>query len=125
MNVRAELEDDNRPNASAYLDCNNCTFDDEQKRQVNCAWLDESNRVGRAVVPAGYTGEHPDICPGYLVQLPQVIDAVRAYSWRKDGALREYFGTSQITDLSRTAIDIVGGEFKAVEQYRIRKSREG
>lgn len=75
-------------------------------------------------MPRGYPGERPDVCPGYLVQLPQVEEAYRAYSWRKEGALREFYGGQPLTPLAKFAIDTAAGEARAVEQHCIREARE-
>lgn len=99
-------------------------MDHEQRRRVRCAWVPVSERLGHALIPPDYPYERPDICCGYLSGLPEVIEAARAASWRREGALGQFY-TGPIGDKAKLAIDLMAGEFKAVEQDVIRKSREG
>ena len=90
-----------------------------------CGWIPESERDAKGKVPipeALFWGddEKPDVCSGYLVQLPQVIEAARAYGWRKDGALREFYDGKPLAPLTKTALDIMGQSLREVEQHRIR-----
>lgn len=73
--------------------------------------------------PRDYPYDRPDVCAGYLVsRMPQVLEAARASSWRKDGALREFYGDAELTELTKFAIDTIMGEMRAVEQHAIRES---
>lgn len=98
-------------------------MDDQQRASVRCGWIPEHKRTGRALCPAPYPYEDPPICAGYLTSLPQVIEAARACSWRREGALGQFY-EGRLTGLVKFAIDVMAAEFKAVEQYEIRKSRE-
>ena len=98
-------------------------MDDDQRRAVCCAWVPSSEHTGQALVPPSYPYERPEVCSGYLTSLPQVIEAARAASWRREGALGQFY-EGPLTDLAKYAIDIIAGEFKAVEQHVIRDSRE-
>lgn len=120
---RAKLQDENAYKANEYADCSKCTMDDDQRRMVRCAWIPESERTGDALVPPSYPYERPDVCCGYLTSLPQVIEAARAASWRREGALGQFY-EGKLTGLAKYCIDVIAGEFKAVEQHVIRESRE-
>lgn len=99
-------------------------MDKEQRERVRCAWIPEHERTGDALVPPNYPYERPDVCCGYLANLPQVIEAARAASWRREGALGQFY-EGRLTGLAKYCIDLIAGEFKAVEQDLIRQSREG
>ena len=99
-------------------------MDHEQRCAVRCAWVPESARTGDALVPPSFPYDRPDLCCGYLSSLPQVIEAARASSWRRDGALGQFYD-GPLTDLAKHCIDLIAGEFRAVEQHVIRQSREG
>ena len=120
---RAKLQDEGAYKADEYADCDKCTLGDEQRRRVRCAWVPPERRTGDALVPPAYPYQRPDVCCGYLTSLPQVIEAARAYTWRKDGALSQFY-EGRLTGIAKYCIDIIAGEFKAVEQYAIRQSRE-
>lgn len=60
-----------------------------------------------------------------MVTLPQVIEAARAASWRRDGALAQFYDNEPITELAKTCIDIMAGAQREVENFNIRKSSEG
>lgn len=90
----------------------------------SCAWIPAEERSGSAPAPVSYSGEKPDLCPGYLIQLPQVGEAVRAFTWRKDGALREFYDGRPITPLAKFAIDTFAGAQREVENYNIRNPKE-
>lgn len=76
------------------------------------------------ICPPEYPHESPPICAGYLSSLPQVFEAARAASWRREGALGQFY-SEPLTDLAKYAIDVIASEFKSVEQHQISKSREG
>ena len=81
--------------------------------------------MGDAPTPAGWPDKPTDICPGYLVQLPQVIEAARASSWRREGALSQFYGDRPLTEIAINAIDAIAGASRQVENHNIRQAREG
>ena len=74
-------------------------------------------------IPAGYPGDRPTVCPGYLVQLPQVIEAARASAWRRDGALAQFYD-GPIGELAKQCIDIMASAQSQASNYNIRNPRE-
>lgn len=96
------------------------------RRAWRCGWLPESERDenGKPPVPAAYTGPRPTECPGRLIALPQVLEAARAYGWRKEGALREFYDGEPLTPLAKFAIDVMAGSLREVEQHRIRTANK-
>ena len=98
-------------------------MDATQRADVRCGWIPEHERTGRALCPSDYPYEDPPICAGYLTSLPAVIEAARACSWRREGALGQFY-EGRLSGLVKYAIDIMAGEFKSVEQHQIRKSQE-
>jgi hypothetical protein len=76
------------------------------------------------MVPPRYQGEDLPICCGGLIILPQVIEAARAGSWRKEGALRDFYGDQQLTPLARDSIDIVAYETVMASNDAIRARNE-
>lgn len=123
MQHRAKLADDGISGAHTWMDCSHCTVSPAVRRQWGCGWLPASERRRAQVpVPSEYPHERPEVCPGYLVQQPQVIEAARACSWRKEGALREFYDGEPLTPLAKWAIDVMAGAIREVEQEQIRRS---
>lgn len=125
MQHRAKLIDKNDLNADAYADCTKCPMGHEQRKHVRCGWVREDEREGRALEPAAYPYEPLTVCAGYLASMPQVIEAARAASWRRDGALREFYDGNPLTPLTKWAVDVVAAETKAAEQDAIREASRG
>lgn len=95
-----------------------------------CYWSsaeDRSNAIApNPVVPGRYPGdlEDIDICPGGLIQLPQVLEAARAFSWREKGQLGLFYGEHQLTILLKFALDIFACETVAAQNDSIRQRQE-
>lgn len=104
------------------MDCKSCKLDGATRRLWSCGWIPEQERSGEAPVPSSYPGERPSICPGYLLEMPEVTEACRAHGWRKDGALREFYDGRPITERCKLALDVIGGAFREVEQHNIREA---
>lgn len=126
----------NEEGQSKYLDCSHCKNEltHEQRRRQACGWVPESDRSqvvnGETVpflsyVPTGYVDERPEICAGYLCLMPRVLEAARAASWRREGALSLFYDNEPVTDLAKTAIDVMASSQREVENYNIRKAHEG
>ncbi len=63
-------------------------------------------RDSRPCPVPGYPDDDYDVCPGYLVSLPQVVEAARAHSWRKESAIASFYD-SPLCDLARDGIDLI------------------
>ena len=57
------------------------------------------------------------MCVGYTTQIPIVLEAARALSWRADGVLRDMYDDEPITQVLRDCMDIIAGERQAAETY--------
>ena len=57
--------------------------------------------------------------------MPQVQEAARVNEWRKDGALREFYGTSELTPLTKLGIDIIESNQRQASNYSIRNPVKG
>ncbi len=118
--ARAKKQDNGDYDAHTYLDCSTCKMRQKEREWHSCAYVPKKKRKGFVIIPPGYPHERPDVCPGYLAALPEAIESARAYSWRKDGALAQFY--DQITPRARLCIDLAAAEFRSVEQYNIRES---
>jgi hypothetical protein len=64
------------------------------------------------------------ICPGYLISLPQVLDAARMHPWWERGQLRERID-AQPSALLCDCLDILQGEMNACEARAMERASEG
>lgn len=86
-----------------YFDCANCmkTTDDMTRRHLGCGYLQPDPRV--PVMPWSHMGRRipadergPDgrealqICPGYVCDLPEVVEAATAHMFLKNGGLGQF-----------------------------------
>ena len=107
------------------MDCSSCPHGRKIKRLWSCGWIPAHERSGAGPVPGAYPYDRPDVCPGYLIQLPQVIEAARANIWREKGALREFYDGEPITDLAKQSIDLISAASREVENHNIRAAHGG
>ena len=106
--------------AKEWLDCGAC-----QKRttvperaSMDCAWMPKSQRR------PGRMRAFPEapVCPGYLVSQPEVYEAARALSWRREGSLRDFYD-EPLTPALRDCVDVLDSACKDVEREYMRKQR--
>ncbi len=98
-----------------YLTCDDCNLDRPHRRIFRCGWLPAVERTGGM-------GEFPGaaICPGYTTALPDVEEAYRALSWRRDGQLGELYDVP-LTSLLRLCVDLADVAVKKHEREVIRE----
>lgn len=63
-----------------------------------------------------------NVCPGYLIQRPEVIEAARALAWSKRGQLEAFYRGAELTDTAVEAIEIVAGEQNQTQAYGVREA---
>ena len=59
----------------------------------------------------------PEICPGYLVALPEVLDAFRAHLHWSKGQLRERLDGLDSTGILMDCIEVAEGASRLLERY--------
>jgi hypothetical protein len=97
---RDELKRSKDPNAMTYLDCSNCVsrMTDAARAGWRCGWMPEEQRAGKLPLHLTFgIGETSDLCPGYLIALPQVIEAANAHTCWKEGQLADAYPTADRT----------------------------
>jgi hypothetical protein len=106
---------------SDFLDCEPCqqNFTLLDRRCLGCGWIPESDRL---------SGDRPfpesDVCPGYLVRQPEVVEAARARSWTSRGGLVPVYGSVQLPRAALDAIDTLEGSVQDVEAKFVRERRQ-
>ena len=58
---------------------------------------------------------HTPTCPGWLISLPQVHEAVRAHNWAKNGHLSHFYEGADLPRILFDAIDIFDYEVERVK----------
>jgi hypothetical protein len=78
-------------NQGGYLDCGECQLDERERREWNCGHLPRlPDHRGLYPLPEGAPRPSCDTCPGYLLCLPTVHDAMAAHVWWDKGQLAEW-----------------------------------
>ena len=97
----------------------------EQTRSMwRCGWMPEAERRPRSTRrdPQRWECAPEDLCPGYLVCLPQVREAAGAHVWWKEGQLDLVYKDVADNDLLKWAIGQLNqsqGEAEAEAQAKI------
>lgn len=128
VNAEREKEKDAGRNAR-WADCGHCLKNVPRyaRRSFHCGFLPESEWVGPEPLGKGLCDVEPSACAGYAISLPEVAEANRALSWRKDGALSEYLDGEPCSVALRDAMDILAsaiGETQAEVSARMRREAE-
>lgn len=112
--------------ARSFLDCSTCQARTAPAaRQLwNCGHLPRlpGNRYQGPTLSADLA---PDtVCPGYLITLPQVVEATRAFGWSEKGQLREFCDGETPTELLRVCVEVLGGVTGEAQITKMREARE-
>jgi hypothetical protein len=112
-----KMKMENHPQASAYLNCSTCERDLPAKVRAgwNCGLLAVTKRVGPGFPSPASFGSDTEICPGYLISLPQVIEVARArVHWQK-GLLKERYEGEELTGLVFDGLELLEGYISELE----------
>ena len=122
-----KLQEDNHPEGNSYLDCSRCQelVTKEARARWNCGLLKPSERIGPGFPAPADWGESSEICPGYLVTLPQVIETARARVHWEKGLLKERYEGQNLPGVLFDCIEILSGAVSDVESFATRSARDG
>lgn len=117
----AEKSDGAAEYAKDWLECGACQqrTTEPERASMDCGWLPESKRR------PGLLRAFPEasVCPGYLIQQPEVYEAARARRWRAEGgSLRDLYD-DPLNPALRDAIDIMDAACSEVDREHMRKQR--
>ncbi len=113
MQARRDKQADNDTPAD-FLDCDTCPV--PERPALRCGWLSESRHSS-----GGDPYPEASVCPGYLVRLPEVIEAARALSWQKRGGLVPLYGNRALPPAATDALDVLEGARNEAEAARFRE----
>lgn len=120
---RNRQRDEGSPFADAHMNCTECPqmFDAVARAEMRCGWMPTSEWLD-----SGMPNHAEAVCPGYSIQLPEVIEAARALSWRNHGGLEPLYGREEFPLPPQAAayIDVLDGAVKASEADEMRRIRE-
>lgn len=68
-------------------------------------------------------GEELDTCPGYLVTMPHVTEAVRAHAHWERGTLRDRYHGAQLTGHLLDALEIFQGALWEIEAFAMDEAK--
>ena len=67
----------------------------------------------------------PSVCAGWLVALPMVVEATRAYGWAKNGLLSEFYGGFPLPRSLFDSIDVFSYEVEKVKAAVMKEASDG
>jgi hypothetical protein len=108
-------------NSHRYLHCPECAASRGVRAEWGCGHLPAAERTGTFPGRSEWPRVDSDICPGYLIALPQIGEAIRAHSWWTRGELGTLLGGELPTPVAIDAIDILQSEVGALESWAIRQ----
>lgn len=100
------------------MDCSTCQEhkSDRDRAELRCGWMKSSEWV-----EPQFCQHTEDVCPGYAIGLPDVIEAARALHWRDKGALHALYGDQfPLPPAAIDAVDIMGAAISEVEAEAMR-----
>lgn len=102
-----------------YLDCGECRLDEAEKREWNCGHLPRlPDHRGLYPLPEGAPRPSCDTCPGYLLLLPTVQDALTAHLWWDKGQLDTWVAGRGRSPHLNLYVDVVSSAQAEVEIER-------
>lgn len=127
------LPDASAGRTQAPFDCRTCPENtlEIQRQEMHCGFMPRSAwAAGAPMLPPAF-GPDPydvDICPGWLVQQPAVIEGASAYSASKNGMLPRFdpLGLHRVTAMVEIAIrafSIYEQERQQETKHRLERSR--
>lgn len=108
-----------RETVGYLIDCDRCMQNNSaQIRQaMGCGW-EPRIEGARPWQHEGYTDAAPTACAGYTTKLPEVIEINRARLHWSKGALREFCGDQQPSELLMRGIEILEGAANEASCWR-------
>lgn len=118
---RQRQRDDGSPFADEHMDCTSCKAKPDHEMfapEWRCGWLDASaHRDGMAP-------HEEDVCPGYSIQMPEVIEAAQALHWRNSGSLAALYEDMPLPPVLVGYVNALAGAVSEVEADTMRAARE-
>lgn len=108
--------------ADRYLDCRQCQehLSLEERREWNCGHLPRlPDHVGGYPLPEGAPRPTDDTCPGYLIGLPSVHEALTAHLWWDRGQLDRWIGGRGTSPHLNLYVELAAGAAADVEIERM------
>lgn len=95
------------------------------RRFMGCGW--ESPLEGAiAPLPVGFSSDGSvNVCPGYLTQLPVVLETARAHAHWERGTLRDRYNRSVLSGHLLDALEYLQGSLWELESHQVAQAKEG
>jgi len=104
------------------MDCTSCKSQPDHESfapEWRCGWLPSEDWS-----EAGTCPHSEDICPGYVIQMPEVIETARLLQWRNHGSLAALVDDLPLPMAAAACVDMLDGAVREVEAAMIRDARE-
>ena len=90
----------------------------------NCGLLAPKERTGPGFPAPAHWGHLSDVCPGYLITLPVVIETAKAKVHWEKGILKEKYEDEPLTGILFDCIEILVGASGAAETQMLNEGRK-
>ena len=90
----------------------------------NCGLMAPDERTGPGFPSPAHWGKLSDICPGYLITLPTVIETARAKMHWDKGLLKERYEDESLTGVALDCIEVLAGAIAEAESHMLNESRK-
>jgi hypothetical protein len=124
---RRALAETSVEHARAFLSCGSCLERNPEasRRSWNCGHLPRLPQNPYAGPSLDCRLKADTVCPGYLVSLPQVIEASHAHVWFDKGQLTEFCDGKQPTRAMRDCVDILDCSIAEANAAAVRNAKKG
>ena len=121
------MERENHPNAREYLDCSRCleSVPEIGRARWNCGLMAPADRLGPGFPTPPGAGVSSDICPGYLITLPQVVETARARLHWERGCLSDRYEGEPLTGLLFDCLEILQAAIGDLESRAMNEASNG
>ncbi len=108
--------------SARYLDCGECqaALGEAERREWNCGHLPRlPDHRGLYPLPEAAPRPHCDTCPGYLIALPAVNEALGAHLWWDKGQLERWIGGRTTSPHLNSYVEVAAGAIADVDLERM------
>lgn len=108
---------DSPGSVSHLLDCERCkaSYSQESRQLMGCAWEPRVDGA-RPWWPSELDGD-PDVCIGYMIQLPEVIEICRAFSHWDKGTLDHFIDHEPASASLLLGLEMLSGSVNQLNSF--------
>ena len=90
-----------------------------ERAGMRCGWMESHAWRDEQLM-----AHDEEVCPGYSISLPEVIEAARLMQWRNHGSLAALVEDLPLPPAAALCVDILAGAVQAVESEAMAAARK-